>query len=38
MFAFTGKMTSDYEEFDNSNLYAYSVPKSEVKTQDNEVK
>ncbi|XP_059731658.1 dynein axonemal heavy chain 14 isoform X2 [Bos taurus] len=37
MFAFTGKMTSDYEEFDNSNLYAYSVPKSEVKTQDNEI-
>ncbi|ELR50562.1 Dynein heavy chain 14, axonemal, partial [Bos mutus] len=37
IFAFTGKMTSDYEEFDNSNLYAYSVPKSEVKTQDNEI-
>ncbi|XP_070624141.1 dynein axonemal heavy chain 14 isoform X7 [Bos indicus] len=37
IFAFTGKMTNDYEEFDNSNLYAYSVPKSEVKTQDNEI-
>ncbi|XP_043340601.1 dynein axonemal heavy chain 14 [Cervus canadensis] len=36
-FAFTGKMTSDYDEIDNSNLYAYPVLKSEVKTQDNEI-
>ncbi|XP_057583181.1 dynein axonemal heavy chain 14 [Hippopotamus amphibius kiboko] len=38
IFAFTGKITSDYEEFDNNlNLYASSVLNTEVTTQDDEI-